>query len=428
MALAALIIIFLFFLLIGAPVAVAIGLGSLAYLVFAEGIQFSIVPLKMMDGLDSFPLLALPFFVLTGELMNTAGITRRIFNFASLLVGHIRGGLGHVNIVASMIFAGMSGSAIADTAGLGTIEIKAMTEAGYDPDFSAAVTAASSTIGPIIPPSIMMVLYAVMADVPTGALFLGGIVPGVVMGFTMMVFVYFMALRRNYPLEAKATPYEVGRSFLSAFPALMTPAIIMAGIITGVVTPTEAGVMGSAYALLLGLAYREIGLSDLPKILQRTMLLTAQVMFILSCATLFGWLVITEQIPERLSAALLAVAANKYLLLLIFNLALLFLGCFMSITAVMIIVTPMMVGLAQQFGIDLIHLGVIMVLNLTIGLITPPVGWCLYIVSDIAQISFERTVRATLPFLIPLLVSLAIITYIPWTVTYMAGFLMGRSP
>ncbi len=413
----ALLIVFVFFMVVGAPVAFAIGLGALAYLIFADGITPTIVVVQMVESLTSLPLLALPFFVLAGELMNTAGITRRIFDFANLLVGHIRGGLAHVNILSSMFFAGISGSAVADAAGLGRIEIKAMRDADYDPAFSAAVTAASSCVGPIIPPSIMLVLYGTMADVSIGALFVGGMVPGIVLGLSMMAYVSWVARRQGLEVRPRARLGAVAKSFVRNVLALSTPFIILAAIISGAVTPTEAGVLAVFYALFVSIVHGDLKPRNLLGVLERSLLTTGQILFILSCSSVFGWLITTEQIPEALGAFFLAGGYGKVLFLLLMNLCLLFLGCFMSITSILIIVTPMLLHMALTLGIDLVHLGVVVVLNLTIGLITPPLGWCLYIVREIADVPFEHVVRAILPFLIPLGLSLLLITYLPGLIT-----------
>ena len=410
---------FLLMIVIGFPIAFALGLSSVLYMLI-NGISLLVIPQAIASAFESFPLMAIPLFMLAGQLMNSGGITDRIFRFANNLVGHIPGGLGHVNVVASMIFAGMSGSAVADSAGLGSIEIKAMVEEGFDPDFSAAITAASSTIGPVIPPSIPMVLYGAMAGVSVGKLFIGGIVPGVLMGIALMVGCYIQAIRLNYPRHPRVSFMTIVKSFISAAPSLATPAIIIGGIMTGIFTPTEAAGVAVIYALILGtLIHRELTWRDLLRNLLDVGRSTTSIMLIVSMASVFGWVLAYEMIPQQVASAILSYTTNRYVILLLVNILLLIVGCFMETIAILLVLVPMLVPVVSAVGVDLLHFGLIVVLNVMIGLITPPVGVCLYVVADLAKISFERVMKATMPFLIILIVVLLIVTYVPIVVTWL---------
>jgi len=416
--------VFLFLVVLGFPIAFSIGLTSALYLYLYE-IPVITLAQKMITGIDTFALLAVPFFILAGNLMNTGGITRRLFRFATALIGHIPGGLGHANVIASIIFAGMSGAAIADAGGLGTIEIKAMKDEGFDTSFSAAITAASSTIGPIIPPSIPMVLYSAFSNTSVGKLFLAGVIPGLLMGGALMVQVYFISKRRRYPVHGGLSWREVSVSFKEGFLPLITPVIILGGILGGIFSPTEAAVVASAYALLLGaFVYREIGVRDLFQILLGTVKTTSIVLFIISMAAIYGWLLAREQVPQTVARLMFSLSTDPNLVLAIILVFLLVVGCFLETTAALIILVPILVPAIMQLGIDPVHFGLVMVLNLMIGLITPPVGVVLYIVSDIARIPFEETVRATVPFLVPLVLVLLLVTFVPSVVMFLPNLLI----
>lgn len=413
--------------LLGLPIAVSMGLTAvLTFLALGEPGLLSMVPQRMYAGTTGFPLLAIPFFILAGNLMNTGGMTQRIFGFAQCMVGHIKGGLGHVNVVASMIFAGMSGSAVADAAGLGLVEIEAMLKAGYDRRFSAAVTAASSTIGPIIPPSIPFVIFGSMTGTSVGRLFLGGFLPGLLMGLALMVTIYIVAERRGYARERRATIRELVASSVDGVAALGTPAIIIGGILAGIFTPTEASVVACIYALILGLVvFREIRVADLPRIFWGTLEHTIRVMFIISAASLFGWLLIQQRIPTTIVEGLMALTTHRWAILLIVNVILLILGCFMEGIAIMLLTIPVFMPLMARVGVDPVHFGVLMTLNLMIGLLTPPVGMCLYAVSSISQVPLWPLARELWPYIVALLVCLALITYIPGLVLWVPNLLMG---
>ena len=412
---------------LGLPVAVAMCLTSVVTLVLLGQTEIlSVMGQRMYSSTTAFPLLAIPFFILAGNLMNTGGMTERIFRFAHSLVGHFKGGLGQVNVLGSMVFAGMYGSAMADAMGLGAIEVKAMVKSGYQPRFAAAVSAASATIGPVIPPSIPLVIYGSMSGVSVGALFLGGLVPGILMGAAMMVTVYIIAVKRNYPREPRATAREVVRALLGGLAAIATPALIMGGILSGIFTPTEASVAASIYALFLGLAvYRELHWADLPEILWDTVRQTAQVMFIVAAAGLFGWLLIYLRVPDALIAWLSALSGNPLVVLIIINVILLMLGCFMEGIAIMLLTIPIFMPIIGQLGINPIHFGVLMTLNLMLGLLTPPVGMVLYAMSSVARVPMMVLAKELVPFLGSLFVVLALITAVPVLVTWLPDLIMG---
>jgi TRAP-type C4-dicarboxylate transport system permease large subunit len=450
-------IIFLFLLSGGLPVAMAMAAASLIYLLFVPSSPPFVVVHRMVSGIDSFPLLAVPFFILAGNLMNTAGITHRIYSYALALVGWLKGGLGHVNVVGSVVFAGMSGTAIADAAGLGTIEIKAMTDHGYDPEFAVGVTAASATLGPIIPPSLPFVIYGMMANVSVGALFLAGIFPGVVMALLMMLTVAYFAHKNGWggdvkfewpkllkalvetlvviawPLVIWLMVTEVGThaqltvlvglvllfaadklfNFQAVLP-IMTPVLLIGGMTTGVFTPTEGAIAACVWALILGfLWYRTLHFKLFVKICLDTVETTATVLFIVAAASIFGWLLTATGVTAAIGQWVLGVTDQPWQFLLLANLLMLFVGCFLEPTAAITILVPILVPICQQLGIDLVHFGLIMVLNLMIGLLHPPMGMVLFVLARVANLSVERTTMAILPWLVPLLGSLLLITYVP---------------
>jgi tripartite ATP-independent transporter DctM subunit len=407
-------VVFLVVLTTGVPVFIALAGSSLLYTHFIAHIPDFVILHRMAGGIDSFPLLAVPFFILAGNLMNSAGITNRIYDFAVALAGWMRGGLAHVNIIGSVIFAGMSGTAIADAAGLGTIEIKAMKDHGYDTEFSVGVTAASATLGPIIPPSLPFVIYGMMANVSIGALFLGGIIPGAVMTIFMMLYVYYCARRYNMGRDQAFRWKTLGITFIAAVPALLTPTIIIGGMTFGWFTPTEAAIAASAWALILGIfLYRSMTLKQFYKVSMDTIETTASVLLIVAAASLFGWVLTTTHIAEQAADALLSVTNNRYIILVLINLLLLVIGCFLEPIASISILVPVLMPILVKVGIDPVHFGVMMTLNLMIGLLHPPLGMVLFVLSRIAKLSIERTTMAILPWLIPLMASLIVITFVP---------------
>jgi len=400
-------------LVVGVPVAVSLAGASLLYILI-DGMPPVVMIHTMVNGVDSFPLLAIPFFILAGHLMNTAGITNKIFAFARALVGWMHGGLGHVNVGASVIFAGMSGAAVADAGGLGTIEIKAMRDAGYDTDFSVGITAASSTIGPIIPPSLPLVIYGVMASVSIGELFAAGLVPGLLMAVSLMLMVAWYARRRNYPRDASFQLSRLWSTFKVAFLPLLTPAIIIGGIVTGVFTPTESAVAAVLYALFLGLVvYRSLSWRHLVRVSIDTIETSAAILMIVAAASIFAYILTANQVADTLADFLLGISENRNVVLLIMMVMVLAIGLFMETIAAITILVPVLLPIAAQVGIDPVHLGIILILNLMLGLLTPPVGMVLYVLSQVSGVRFERCVAATMPFLIPLVAVLMLVVFFP---------------
>lgn len=412
-------------LFLGVPIFASMGLAGAAF-VAINGIPSSVVAQRVAMAANSFPLVAAPLFILMGNIMNSAGITERIFGFAKALVGWMRGGMCHANILASIIFAGMSGSAVADAGGVGTIEIKAMRDEGYDAETAAAITAASATIGPIIPPSLPMIIYGVSADTSIGGLFLGGVVPGLLMGGALMLLIVALARRRNMPSHPWEGTAALWAAFRRAFFALMTPVILFGGMMTGYFTPTEASAVATAYALALGLwVYRDFDLRDLPKLVLDTVETTGVVMALVMTAALLAWCLSVSRIPQLIGGFLTHDMADPLLFLLIVNLLLLVVGLFMEAIAAMLILVPILVPAAVALGIDPVQFGVIFVLNLMIGTITPPVGVVLFVTARVAGLSFERMSRAIVPYLIPLLAVLAAITLYPPLTTALPTLLLG---
>ncbi|HIJ55249.1 MAG TPA: TRAP transporter large permease [Deltaproteobacteria bacterium] len=418
----------LVFFIIGVPVSISIGLTCMAVL-WAENDLFSIpltlFPLKMMHGINNFPILAIPFFILAANVMNKGSVTTRIFNFANALVGHLRGGLGHVNVLASMIFAGMSGTAVADAAGLGALEIKAMRDQGYSMSYSIGITGASSVIGPIIPPSVAMVIYGWLGDVSVGALFVGGLIPGILLGGSLMIMTWILSFRIPMPIQPRPPLKEVIRLSGQAVLSLLTPVIIVGGIWTGIFTPTEAGVVASTYAIILVLLiYRDITWKGLLEVFNNTVEFTAIVLFIISIAVLYGWLLVRLQIPLTLSELVVQVSTNTTVLLIIITFFFLIVGCFMSVIESVLIFTPVMVPMIKLIGIDPLFFGVLMVISLSVGVITPPFGNVLYVLVGITNQPFESVVKSILPFLIPIVLLILFLVVFPDIVTYLPRLIL----
>jgi TRAP-type C4-dicarboxylate transport system permease large subunit len=426
---------------IGVPISIALAGSSLLFLLIGNLTGEMTTPVitvihRMVNGVDSFPLLAVPFFIMAGNLMNSAGITKQIYDFAVAAVGWLKGGLGHVNVAGSVIFAGMSGTAVADAGGLGTIEIRAMRDHGYDTGFAVGLTAASSTIGPIIPPSLPLVIYGVVANASINALFVGGIVPGLIMAVFLSAAVVVYAHRNKVGRDANFNLRRLGWSFVNAFLPLLTPAIIIGGMSFGLFTPTEAAVFACAYALLLSVVihrgfnlylaasgrpgrYSVLSLRQFIRVTMDTIETTAVVLLIVAGASIFGWVLTTTRTTDALGAWILAYASTPFTFLILVNFFLLAVGCFMETIAAITILTPVLLPVALKLGIDPVHFGLIMVLNLMIGLLTPPVGMVLYVLTRVAKISFEDCVKACAPWLIPLIAVLILITFVPETVLWL---------
>jgi tripartite ATP-independent transporter DctM subunit len=406
--------------LIGIPIAFALCLGALAVLLMTGYLVPELVVQRIFAGMDSFPIMAIPFFVLAGALMETGGISARLVRFSNCLVGWITGGLGHVAVVASTFFAGISGSAVADTAAISSTMIPIMKRRGFDPGFSASVIAAAGVIGPIIPPSIPMVLYGSIAGVSIGSLFLAGIVPGILMAAGLMAVVYILAKKRGYPRDERLpTAQEVWSAFVAASGALIMPFIIVGGILSGVFTATESAVVAAVYALLIGMfGYRELSVRQLPEILYRAGVSTAMVLIIVGVANLVGFILAMNQIPQAVATFFSETFASQAVILLVVNLVLLVVGCFIDGGSAIIIFTPVFMPLVQQFGIDPVFFGVMMTINLMIGTITPPVGLSLYVAGGVAKLSVEKMSRAIIPFLLLEVAVLMIVTYVPELVLF----------
>lgn len=414
--------------LLGVPVAISMGLTSVAtFLVAGQADILTMAAQRMYSSTTSFTLLAIPFFILAGNLMNTGGITERIFRFAKALVGHIWGGLGQVNVIASMIFSGMSGAAVADAAGLGMIEMKAMKDNGYDWRFSAAITAASSTIGPVIPPSIPLVIYGHLTGVSVSRLFLAGVIPGTLMGLALMVAVYFVSKHRRYPRDKFASIKEIIISGKAAILPMLTPGIIVGGILSGKFTPTEASVIACVYALFLGLiVYRSIRIKDLPEIFWNTLTHTIRIMFIIAAAGFFGWLLILHRIPVQVITGLTSLSSSYVLVMLIIIVVLLIFGCFLEGIAVLLITIPIFQKIIVHFSIDPIQFGIVMTLASMIGLLTPPVGMCLYAVSSITGLSIGELTKEMWPYLLGIFLVLLAVAFIPSISLWLPNLLMGQ--
>lgn len=418
--------VFLVLLVLGVPIAFALGISSLSYLLL-EGISLTIVPQRMYAGMDTFVLLCIPGFVLAGNLMNVGNITEHIVRFCNALLGHIRGGLGLANVGGSMIFAGISGTAVADAASIGSVMIPGMAKAGYDKPFAAAVTAASSTIGPIIPPSVPMIIVGSLAGVSVGRMFLAGALPGLLMGIAMMITVYILSVRRGYPKERRATLRELLREGRTAFWALLMTGIILYGIIGGFFTPTEASIVASLYALVVGIyVYKGLTWRKLPAILTDTVLTSSALLLLIGLANLFGWILTSQQIPQMVASGILSISDNPIVVILILNLILLFVGAFMETIAALIILFPALLGVATGVGMDPVHFAVMAVLNLMIGLTTPPVGVCLFVVAGIGNLRMLSVARAIMPFLICNLIVLMLVAYIPAFSLWLPNLLMGN--
>jgi C4-dicarboxylate transporter, DctM subunit len=416
----------LFMLLIDIPIAVAIGLTAVIFFVAQGNAQFlTLLPQRMYFGTTGFTLLAIPFFILAGNLMNTGGITQRIFGFARALVGHIAGGLGHVAVVSSMIFSGMSGSAVADAAGLGQIQHKAMVDGGYKPTISAAIVASASCIGPVIPPSIPFVLYGAITSVSVARLFLAGAIPGVVMGLAMMIAIWIMAKPRGLPHDERVGWGVVWVTFKAAFWPLLTPVIIIGGIMSGFFTPTEASVIAALYAGALGFAYRDLTVKALPAILFVSLKQTTGLMFIIATANFFGWFTIFQRIPDQLIMQLTAMGTGQTDFLWIVIAVILVLGCFLDGNAIFLITLPIFMKICPLFGVDMVNFGVVMTLLIMIGNLTPPVGMCLFAVESFAKVGIWPLAWECMPYGLAVLAVTLLCAFVPQIATWLPNLMMG---
>ncbi len=417
--------VFFTLLFLGVPVAFSLGGASLIYMLMSD-IPLVVIPQKMYAGIDSFTLLCIPGFVLAGNLMNGGGITHRIIKFCNSLVGRIRGGLGLANIGSSMVFAGISGTALADTASIGGIMIPAMKKDGYDAPYASAVTAASSTIGPIIPPSLPMIIVGTLTGISVSRMFLAGAIPGLLLGLGMGIVSYFISKKNNHPKGEATTLGEKFAAFREAFWAIMLTVIILFGILGGIFTPTEASIIAVLYAISVGMfIYRELKPRHLPAILLDSIVATSAIMLLVGFANVFAWILTSQQVPQMIADALLSISTNKLIILLLINILLLFVGSFMETIAALVILFPVLLKVVIPLGIDPVHFGIIMVLNLIIGLTTPPVGVCLFVASSIGKVPMADVIRASVPFLLVSLFVLMLVTYIPAISLYLPNLLLG---
>jgi tripartite ATP-independent transporter DctM subunit len=419
------IVVLLLLLFSGIPVAASlliVGAGG----ILVAGVPLSILGQRIAFGIDSFTLIAIPMFLLMGNLMNASGVTQRIFDFSVAMVGHWRAGLAQVNIIGSLIFSGMSGSALADAAGLGTVEIRAMTLKGYSPAFAAAITAASATIGPVIPPSTVAVLYAFIADVSIGRMFLAGVVPGLMMVFILMTIVYWRGKKMNLPIFVKASWHERGRATWKALPALVVPIGLIGGMRTGIFTATEVAAVGALYALLLAAIYwRTTDKKEMVGAFRETALSTGGIMIIVASANVFAWILARERIPQDITAAVVEMGLDPIVLLLLLNVVILLLGMILDASAILILVTPVVVPAVIAVGIDPVHFGMVMIVNMMIGMIHPPVGMALFIVANIAKTPVMQVALECVPYIIGFLVVLALITFVPQLVLWLPDLVYG---
>jgi C4-dicarboxylate transporter DctM subunit len=414
---------FVILLCIAAPIMVALGGSSLIYALAGGEIPLTTLIQTTFGGMASFPLLAIPLFILGGNLMKEGGITADLIDFARLLLGHIRGGLGHAAILASAIFSAITGAAVATAVAIGALMIPAMREAGYDEDVGAGLVATAACMGPIIPPSIPFIIYGVAADVSIGKLFLGGVFPGILLGLALMIYMYLIARKRDYPRAARTSLRALVIAAVKALPALFMPVIIMGGIMGGLFTPTEAAGIVVVYSLLIGVFfYRKLTLRKLPAILLGSGLESGMVMLLIAMSEPFAWIIAVDQIPQLIIDAISGFTSSPYIILLLINLFLLFLGIPLETAPAIVIVTPVLAPLAVTMGIDPVHIGVVICLNLVLGLITPPVGAVLFAICGVTGITIDSLSKAIWkPFLISLIV-LLIVTYVPWLSTYLPGF------
>ncbi|QUS36230.1 TRAP transporter large permease [Falsirhodobacter algicola] len=410
-------------LVVGIPVAITLALSSLAYVLYA-GLPLVVIPQKMFAGMDSFVLLCIPGFILAGNLMNMGGITERIVRLASAMVGWMRGGLGLTNVAASMLFGGISGTAVADAASIGGMMIPGMKKAGYPADFSAAITAASSTVGPIIPPSVPMIIVGALSGISVGQMFMAGAIPGLLMGVAMMVTAWLIARKRNFPRQPWQGFRELLRSFTGAFWAVAMTGLIIGGLLSGLATPTETAIVACIYAFVVGaFVYRDLPIRQVPKIVIDSAVSAAGILVLVGFANVFGWILVAERIPQAIASGVLSITDNRFVVILLINLILLFVGMFMETIAALIILFVPLMTLAQGVGVDPLHFATFAVLNLMIGLTTPPVGVCLFICANIARLPLAPVIRAIAPFIVTNIIVLLLVSYFPPLATWLPSIL-----
>lgn len=411
----------------GFPVVLAIAIPCVVY-ILANGLPLELVAQRTLYALDSFPLVAVPVFLFVGSLMNSAGISKYIYTFADTAVGRLPGGLAQVNIFGSLVFAGMSGSALADIGGIGRIEIDAMKQKGYNSAFASAVTASSAIVGPIFPPSIPLIIYGTITGVSVIQLLLGGILPGLLCVAGLMLMTAWLAKRRGYPRAARwPTMRELWRDMKPALPAILAPVILIVGMLLGYFTPTEIASVTLVYTLLISqFFYRELTMAGLLSAAMETIRASAAILLIVAVAALFGWILSVEQVPQMMTKAMLSISSNPYMLLFLVNILLLLVGMFLDSTTAILVIAPIIAKPLVAMGVDPVHLGMVVVFNLMIGLLTPPMGLALFLVSDIAGVKMKEVLREMLPFYIPLGITLLLITYVPWITTWIPRLALGN--
>lgn len=417
---------FIVLILLRVPVSMAIGAAVMLTFVTSEfSDSMYIIPQQVLEGVNKPSLAAVPFFIMAGNLMNVVGMTDRIFNFANSLVGHFKAGLAQVNVLSSMIFAGVSGAAVADCAGLGAIEIKAMRERGYKAEFAAAVTVCSAVVGPLIPPSIGLVIYAFLAQQSVERMFLAGLIPGLIVGGSLMLFNRLLAIRHNFPTQARASLSEVKGTAVDGVLALIAPGIILGSILGGFVTATEAGVLACIYSMGLGLCYKTLTKERLWQALTDTMLMTSVIMIIIGFSIAMGWLLAIEQVPQQIGDAVFSITSSRYVFLALMLIFIILVGCVVEGVPAKLMLVPMLLPVIDSFGIERVHFGIIIQLGLLIGIATPPMGIGLYIMVEVGKVPFERVTLAVIPFLVPLMIVLVLITYFPQLTLWFPNLVLG---
>ncbi|HSR11568.1 MAG TPA: TRAP transporter large permease [Thermodesulfobacteriota bacterium] len=410
-----------------APVSFSLGVASVITAFLRGDASLIIIPQKIFTSLDSFPLLAIPLFILAGSFLETGGVGMRLVNLANVLVRHVSGGLGFVVIVSTIFFSEISGSSAADAAAIGSVTIPAMVRLRYNPAFATAIVAASGGMAALIPPSIIGVIYGWQANTSVGAVFLGGFLPGFIMGGGLCAYTYYYARKMNFPTEKRATAGEVGRALKESLPALIMPVIILGGIFSGIFTATEAAAVAVVYGFVVALLYyRELKLKDIPRILVDSAVTTGFVGLLLGLASVFGWVLTVEQTPAKLANLILSIAASPWVFLLLVNILFLIAGCFLNATAILIILVPILLPMVHKFGIDPVHFGVMLIANLGIGYVTPPVGTCLYVACGISKQPLSEVIKPLAPFIFVMIAMLLLVTYIPWISLVIPNLVYGR--
>ena len=409
----------------GAPISMAMAIAALSA-IFYCGLDPIIVPSLISGGISSYTLMAVPFFIFLGNVMNSGGITERIFDWCDALAGHIKGGLAQVNVVASVVFAGISGTAVADSAGLGMVEIQAMKEKGYDTELSIGITVASSLLGPIIPPSVVLLVYASLSNTSPGKLFVAGLIPGIILALLLMLAVYILCTKNPSlcPAPEKFSLKRLAKATQHSIFALLCPVLLFIGVSSGVATATEVGILGCVYSILVSIIYKTFSFQALMKALKDTLMSSASIMFLMGIGNTLAWIMTREQVPQHITNTLTGLTDSKYVVLVIAMAILLFLGCFMDGTSIQLVMVPVLVPIANAFGIDLIHLGVLVALAVTIGAATPPVGVCLFVISAVTGDPLERVVRGTKTFYLPILIALLFVAFVPVLTTWLPNLLL----